>query len=216
MSDADQPLLTRLDVRGRVDLALPRPARGSTDDVREVVREIVETVRSRGDDALLEYTATFDGVELDSVRVPPADVAAALASQPDDLQNALAAAAEQITWFHETERRVGQTVSRNGVSIQGWQQPVDRAGCYVPGGRALYPSTVLMTAIPARVAGVPQVALCVPPDASGSVPSVTLAAAAAAGVDEVYRVGGAQAIAALAYGTESVTPVDVIVGPGNL
>lgn len=216
MSEPDQPLLTRLDVRGRADLALPRPARGSTEDVREAVREIVDAVRSGGDVAVLDYTARFDGVELDSVRVPPVAVAAALDAQPDDLREALAAAVEQITWFHQTERRSAHTVSRNGISIEGWQQPVDRAGCYVPGGRALYPSTVLMTAIPARVAGVPEVALCVPPDASGSVPSVTLAAAAAAGVDEVYRVGGAQAIAALAYGTESVAPVDVIVGPGNL
>jgi histidinol dehydrogenase len=94
--------------------------------------------------------------------------------------------------------------------------PVDRAGLYVPGGRASYPSTVLMTAIPARVAGVPEIALCVPPDPDGRVPAVTLAAAALAGVDEVYRVGGAQAIAALAYGTETIRPVDVIVGPGNM
>lgn len=216
MSDPDQPLLTRLDVRGRADLDLPRPARGSTDDVRDSVREIVASVRNRGDAALLEYTQAFDGVTLDSVLVPPDEVTSALSAQPDELRDALAAAAEQITWFHETQRRERHTVSRNGVSVDGWQQPVDRAGCYVPGGRALYPSTVLMTAIPARVAGVPQVALCVPPDSSGSVPAVTLAAAAAAGVDEVYRIGGAQAIAALAYGTESVKPVDVIVGPGNL
>jgi histidinol dehydrogenase len=94
--------------------------------------------------------------------------------------------------------------------------PVDRAGLYVPGGRATYPSTVLMTAIPARVAGVPEIALCVPPDRDGRVPQATLAAAALVGVDEVYRVGGAQAIAALAYGTETIRPVDVIVGPGNM
>jgi histidinol dehydrogenase len=216
MSDPDQPLLTRLDVRGQTSLELPRPERGTTDEVRDTVREIVAAVRRRGDAALVEYTQRFDGVALDSVRVPPDEVTAALAAQPEELRDALGAAAEQVTWFHETQRRDRHTVSRNGVSIEGWHQPVDRAGCYVPGGRAVYPSTVLMTAIPARVAGVPQVALCVPPDSSGSVPAVTLAAAAAAGVDEVYRVGGAQAIAALAYGTESVDPVDVIVGPGNL
>ncbi len=216
MSAADQPLLTRLDVRGRVDLDLPRPERGSTDDVRDAVREIVAEVRRRGDAALVEYTQRFDGVELDTVRVPADEVSGALAAQPEELRRALEAAAEQITWFHETQRRDRHTVQRGGVSIDEWQQPVDRAGCYVPGGRALYPSTVLMTAIPARVAGVPQVALCVPPDGTGAVPAVTLAAAAAAGVDEVYRIGGAQAIAALAYGTESVDAVDVIVGPGNL
>ena len=212
----DPSLLTRLDVRGRTVLDLPRPERGSTDEVRDTVREIVADVRQRGDAALLEYTRRFDRVELTSVRVPPAEAAEALAAQPEELRRALEAAAEQITWFHETQRRDRHRVERRGISIEGWFQPVDRAGCYVPGGRAVYPSTVLMTAIPARVAGVPEVALCVPPDASGSVPAVTLAAAAAAGVDEVYRIGGAQAIAALAYGTDSVDPVDVIVGPGNL
>ena len=216
MSEPDQPLLTRLDVRGRSGLDLPRPERGSTDDVRDAVREIVADVRIRGDAALVDLTRRFDRVELESIRVPTAEVSAALAAQPEELRSALEAAAEQITWFHETQRRGRHRVARRGVSIEGWSQPVDRAGCYVPGGRALYPSTVLMTAIPARVAGVPQVALCVPPDVSGSVPAVTLAAAGAAGVDEVYRIGGAQAIAALAYGTESVQPVDVIVGPGNL
>ena len=107
-------------------------------------------------------------------------------------------------------------VERNGVLLRELVVPVDRAGLYVPGGRATYPSTVLMTAIPARVAGVPEIALCVPPDPNGRVPAATLAAAALAGVDEVYRVGGAQAIAALAYGTETIRPVDVIVGPGNM
>ena len=105
---------------------------------------------------------------------------------------------------------------RDGIEVIGRKVPVDRAGCYVPGGRAIYPSTVLMTAIPARVAGVGQVALCVPPERTGSVPQATLAAAAIAGVDEVYAIGGAQAIGAMAYGTESIRPVDVIVGPGNV
>ena len=104
---------------------------------------------------------------------------------------------------------------RDGVELRELAVPVDRAGLYVPGGRAVYPSTVLMTAIPARIAGVAELVLCVPPGADGRVPTATLAAAALAGVDEVFRVGGAQAIAALAYGTETIRPVDVIVGPGN-
>jgi histidinol dehydrogenase len=105
---------------------------------------------------------------------------------------------------------------REGIVIRNLVRPVDRAGCYVPGGRAVYPSTVLMTAIPAQVAGVPEIALCVPPGPDGSVPQATLAAAALLGLEEVYRVGGAQAIAAMAFGTESIKPVDVIVGPGNV
>ena len=104
----------------------------------------------------------------------------------------------------------------DGIRVRELRRPVDRAGLYVPGGRASYPSTVLMTAVPARVAGVPELALCVPPDRTGSVPPEVLAAAALAGVDEVWRVGGAQAVAALAFGTESIRPVDVIVGPGNV
>ncbi|MBW3669803.1 MAG: histidinol dehydrogenase, partial [Actinobacteria bacterium] len=108
------------------------------------------------------------------------------------------------------------THPRDGVLVREIRIPVDRAGLYVPGGRALYPSTVLMTAIPARVAGVPELVLCVPPGPDGKVAPATLAAAALAGVDEVYRVGGAQAVAAMAYGTESIAPVDVIVGPGNI
>ncbi len=211
-----QSLLTRLDVRGRNELDLPQPDRGSTEDLRDATRAIVEAVRTGGDTAVLRYTLEFDGVELASMRVPPREVAEAFDAQPQEMQDALRAAVEQITWFQGTQVRPRHSVSRNGVVIDGWSQPVDRAGCYVPGGRALYPSTVLMTAIPARVAGVPEIALCVPPDRSGSVPVVTLAAAAAAGVDEVYRVGGAQAIAAMAYGTESIPAVDVIVGPGNL
>ncbi|HET9770318.1 MAG TPA: histidinol dehydrogenase, partial [Acidimicrobiia bacterium] len=103
-----------------------------------------------------------------------------------------------------------------GIVVRDLLRPVDRAGLYVPGGRATYPSTVLMTAVPARVAGVPETVLCVPPESDGRVPDVTLAAAAIAGVDEVYRVGGVQAIAAMAYGTETIRPVDVIVGPGNI
>jgi histidinol dehydrogenase len=132
------------------------------------------------------------------------------------LRLALEAARANIEAYHRSQLRAETVHARDGVTVRELRRPVDRAGCYVPGGRARYPSTVLMTAVPARVAGVPEIALCVPPQGDGHVPGVTLAAAALAGVDEVYRIGGAQAVAAMAYGTESVRPVDVIVGPGNV
>jgi histidinol dehydrogenase len=149
--------------------------------------------------------------------VPPADVKSALDEVPSELRAALELAAGRIDAYHRAQAAVPPPagLDRGGVSVTELVRPVDRAGVYVPGGRAAYPSTVLMTAIPARVAGVPEVALCVPPAADGRVPAATLAAAAIAGVDEVFRAGGAQAIAAMAYGTETIRPVDVVVGPGN-
>ncbi len=216
-------MLQRLDLRG-VDLGnstaqtralLPRPevaGEGPT----STVREIIAKVRAEGDAALRELTARFDGCDRPSARVAPDIVAAALDACPADLRAALEAAAAGIRAFHETQNVPAHTFRRDGLVVEGRHQPVDRAGLYVPGGRAVYPSTVLMTAIPARVAGVAEVVLCVPPAADGDVPQVTLAAAAVAGVDEVYAVGGAQAIAAMAYGTEAIRPVDVIAGPGNV
>src|SRR5690606_15025801 len=118
--------------------------------------------------------------------------------------------------YHRVQAGEEAVHRRGGIEVRDLHRPVDRAGLYVPGGRASYPSTVVMTAVPARVAGVPELALCVPPRADGSVADEVLAAAALAGVDEVYRVGGAQAIAAMAYGTESIPRVDVIAGPGNV
>ncbi len=126
------------------------------------------------------------------------------------------AARANIEWYHRAQLHDGAHVERDGMRIDELAVPVDRAGCYVPAGQVPLLSTVLMTAIPARVAGVPEVVLCCPPRADGTVAPEVLAAAALAGVDEVYRVGGAQAIAAMAYGTESIRPVDVIVGPGNV
>ncbi len=180
------------------------------------VREIIDAVRAEGDAALARYTEQFDGAVPSSWRVPPAEVGAARDCIEPSLRAALEAAAESIAEFHRGQASKEQTHNRQGITIRSWDQPVRRAGCYVPGGRAAYPSTVLMTALPARSAGVEQVALCVPPDSDGKVADVTLAAAAIAEVDEVYAVGGAQAVAAMAYGTESVGAVDVIVGPGNV
>ena len=211
-------MLTRLDLRGAgPDLAsrLPRPDMAGSLPV-EAVAGILADVRARGDAAVRECTERFDGVALDELRVPPAEVDMALAAIPPLLREALEEARASILEFHRHQVRDDARHERNGVVVRELRRPVDRAGLYVPGGRARYPSTVLMTAIPARVAGVPELVLCVPPGPDGRVAESTLAAAAIAGVDEVYRIGGAQAIAAMAYGTETIDPVDVICGPGNV
>lgn len=200
---------------GDIAACLPRPEPVSEGSVA-AVREIVEAVRADGDAALVRYTKEFDGDVPLSWRVPPTEVAAARNRIDPSLRAALEAAADSIAEFHRGQAAKEQSHIRQGITIRSWDQPVGRAGCYVPGGRAAYPSTVLMTALPARTAGVDQVVLCVPPGPEGRVADVTLAAAAIAGVDEVYAVGGAQAIAAMAYGTESIGAVDVIVGPGNV
>jgi histidinol dehydrogenase len=179
------------------------------------VRAVLAEVKQGGDAAVKALTERFDGVALDTLRVPPETLQAALASIPPTLRDALEAARAAIFDFQRSTLRADQRYDRDGVVIRDLRRPVDRAGLYVPGGRARYPSTVLMSAIPAKVAGVPHVVLCAPPGQDGAVNAPTLAAAALAGVDEVYRIGGAQAIAAMAYGTESIDPVDVIVGPGN-
>lgn len=211
-------MLNRLDLRGAgLDLRgrLPRPAQAAEGPLA-AVKEILAAVRERGDEAVLELTERFDGVRPASLRVAPEAIVAALEGIDPELRTALEVAATGIRDFHQHQVVGDHTYERDGIVVEGRKVPVDRAGCYVPGGRAIYPSTVLMTAVPAKVAGVPEVVLCVPPDATGAVPQVTLAAAAIAGVDEVYAVGGAQAVGAMAYGTESVRPVDVIVGPGNV
>lgn len=211
-------MLNRLDLRGAGnDLRgkLPRPAQATEGPVA-AVKEILADVAARGDDAVRDLTERFDGVRPTELRVAPEAITAALQGLDPELRAALQAAADGIRDFNEAHLATDHTYERDGIVVRGRKVPVDRAGCYVPGGRAIYPSTVLMTAIAAKVAGVPEVVLCVPPDATGSVPAVTLAAAAIAGVDEVYGIGGAQAIGAMAYGTESVRPVDVIVGPGNV
>ncbi len=212
-----ESMLTRLDLRGVADPAagLPRPERADP-DVLASVRSTIEAVRERGDAAVLELTARFDGVELTATRVPVEDIAAALRDQPIDVREALELAANRIRAHHEAQLRPPVVHDTGGVHIRSYSRPVERVGCYVPGGRAAYPSTLLMTTVPALVAGVGEVVVCVPPDRdTGGVAPVTLAAAAVAGVDEVYAVGGAQAVAAMAYGTESIAPVDVICGPGN-
>lgn len=211
-------MLSRLDLRGCTDIpgALARPP--TDDDVAALasVREILVAVRARGDDAVRKLTEQFDGCRLADARVPAGDLRAALEHIPADLRTALEVAATHIREYHALQLAAPEpALDRDGVSIRDVAVPVARAGLYVPGGRATYPSTVLMTAIPAQLAGVPELVLCVPPDADGRVPQPTLAAAALVGITDVHRIGGAQAIAALAFGTETLRPVDVIVGPGN-
>jgi histidinol dehydrogenase len=179
------------------------------------VRALLVEVREHGDRAVRGFAERFDGVVLDDLRVPPAEVAAALDEIPADLREALEAAHDNIAAYHRAQ--VGpELVHHNGaVEVRELVRPVDRAGCYVPNALAPLVSTALMTLVPAKVAGVPEVVLVSPARPDGRVPTGILAAAALAGADEVYRIGGPAAIGALAYGTESIRPVDVIVGPGS-
>lgn len=198
----------------------PRGAAGAAPmAVRETVAGILAAVAERGDAALCELTARLDGVAVgpDRLRVPDEAVAAATAEVPAATQAALEAAAGRVRAYHQRQlaARNPAGFSADGIEVAERHVPVEAAGIYVPGGRAAYPSSVLMTVIPARVAGVRRVALCTPPGPAGVPPAVTLAAASLAGADEVYALGGAQAVAALAYGTATVPPVDVIAGPGN-
>ena len=183
---------------------------------RAAVAEICTRVAAEGDDAVRELGMRFDGwspAKNESFQVEPAELAAAAGRLAAPDRSALEFAAERIRDFHSRQM---QTATSGSPGLELRTRPVRRAGLYAPGGRAPYPSTVLMTAIPARVAGVPEVVLATPPRADGSVPAAILAAAHIAGVDTVYRIGGAQAIAAFAYGTVSIPRVDVVAGPGNI
>lgn len=195
-------------------LDLPRPDLGAEGPVADV-RAIIDEVRRRGDAAVREFTERFDNVVIEELRVDAREVEQACGAIPKDLLSALTEARDAIDAFYRHQAEAVGLYHRGGIEVRHLLLPVDRAGVYAPGGRAKYPSSVLMTAVPARVAGVGAIACCVPPSPDGSLPVEVLAAASLAGVDEVYRVGGAQAIAAMAYGTESIAKVDVIVGPGS-
>jgi histidinol dehydrogenase len=187
-----------------------------TVNVEAIVAEIIANVRAEGDAALFEYCEKFDKVRLDSLRVTEQEIDTAFAEVPADFLRILRTAAENIRRFHEKQKRNSFILNEQQGIVMGQKvTPVDRAGLYVPGGTAAYPSTVLMDAIPAKIAGVPEVVMVTPPGKDGRIPAVILAAAKIAGVDQIFKLGGAQAIAALAYGTESVPKVDKIVGPGN-
>ncbi|MCS6777487.1 MAG: histidinol dehydrogenase [Chloroherpetonaceae bacterium] len=181
-----------------------------------IVRDIIADVRARGDAALLELSRRFDAPNLTALEVPRTLWLEAEAQIPTELREAVLTAAGNITQFHEKQKRTGWMDTRSGCIVGQLVRPLDRVGVYAPGGTAVYPSTVLMTAVPARVAGVPEIVLCTPARHDGTVHPLVLYAAQVAGVQRVFAVGGAQAIAALAFGTQTIPAVDKIVGPGNI
>ncbi len=185
-------------------------------DIESIVSEIIENVKKTGDKALFEYAEKFDKVSLSDLEVSKEEMEEAVSKVEPRFIKVLEKAATNIRKFHEKQVRNGFIINdENGIVTGQKVIPVDRAGLYVPGGTATYPSTVLMDAIPAKIAGVKEVVIVTPPNREGKVTPVILAAAKVAGVDRIFKVGGAQAVAALAYGTESIPKVDKIVGPGN-
>lgn len=185
-------------------------------DVESIVSEIIANVRENGDKALFEYTKKFDKAELSSLSVTQEEIDEALKSVEPEFIEILKEAKENIELFHKKQLREGFEIKKeNGVIMGQKITPVDRAGLYVPGGTAAYPSTVLMDSIPAKIAGCKEVVMVTPPASDCKINPAILAAASVAGVDKIFKVGGAQAIAALAYSTETIPNVDKIVGPGN-
>lgn len=192
---------------------------GDVESLEKAVREIVTTVRSKRDRALIDYTTQFDRqvLEPEQLRVSGSELDAAYQQISQDLLHAIQTACQKIEAFHR--QRIPKSwvqFNEDDVVLGKRYTPVDRAGLYIPGGRAAYPSTVLMNAIPAKVAQVPRIVMVTPPGEAGKINPAVLVAAQEAGIEEIYRVGGAQAIAALAYGTETIPKVDVITGPGNI
>lgn len=216
-------MLALIDLRKqpeRISEAIARPE-ARLAEARAAVDEILAAVRADGDAALCRLTECFDGVTLapDQLAVDPSDLLVAWQACPPDLRDALERAAARIRSYNASCNEAvlrKHTFVADGVDVTERAIPVRRVGIYVPGGRAAYPSTVLMCAIPAQVAGAAEIVLCVPPGPNGDLPVTTAAAAHLVGLREVYRVGGAQAIAALAFGTETIRPVDMVVGPGNI
>ncbi len=185
-------------------------------DVQSIVTEIIANVRQNGDKALYTYCEKFDKAKLSSLQVTPEEIREAAEAVGEEFLEILRKAAANIRKFHQKQVRNSFIINDEDGILMGQKIiPVDRAGLYVPGGTAAYPSTVLMDSIPAKIAGVPEVVMVTPPNAEGKINPYILAAAYVAGVDKIFKVGGAQAIAALAYGTESIPRVDKIVGPGN-
>jgi histidinol dehydrogenase len=212
-------MVERLDARRRPPseavAELRRPGGFLSAKVRDAARRIVEDVRERGDEALLEHTERFDGVRPDQIRVPGDEIERARASLPADLEDSFLTALENVRAFHEREMDRSWETNRNGATVGQRVRPLRRAGIYVPGGHGAYPSTLMMAAVPARVARVREICVCAPPGPDGRVSHWVLAVAGLLGLGEIYAVGGAQAIGAMTYGPESVRAVDKVVGPGN-
>jgi histidinol dehydrogenase len=213
------PLVKLLDARdadpGEIVAQLRRPGGFLSEKVRDAARRIVADVRDRGDEALLEYTERFDEVRPDPIRVPLEEIEKARTALGGDVEESFQVAMENVSFFHKREMDRSWETSRNGATAGQRVRPLKRAGIYVPGGHGAYPSTLVMAVVPAQVAGVGEIAVCAPPGPDGRVSYHVLAVAGLLGLDEVYAVGGAQAIGAMAYGTESIPHVNKIVGPGN-
>ncbi len=206
---------SRLDARERA-AALERPVQQSRAEVAEVVQAIIAAVRARGDEALREYTRRFDGVELRDVQVGAAEFAAAHGALGAAERTALERAIENVERFHRTQSLESVSIETSpGVRCERIFRPIGAVGLYVPAGSAPLPSAVVMLAVPARIAGCPRRVLCTPPDRTGQAHPAVLLAAQLCGIEQVFKVGGAQAIAALAYGTETLPKVEKIFGPGN-
>lgn len=187
-----------------------------TVNVEAVVSDIIANVRAKGDAAVLDYNAKFDGCQLETLLVSQQEIEEATASVEPKFLSILEQAAENIRAFHARQVRNSFVLAEKpGIVLGQKVTPIEKVGVYVPGGTAAYPSTVLMDTIPAKIAGCPQIVMVTPPGKDGKINPVILAAAKIAGVDQIFKVGGAQAVAALAYGTESIPKVDKIVGPGN-
>jgi histidinol dehydrogenase len=198
-------------------VSLKRSIESGTSEQVNVVKEIISAIRTRGDEALREYTEKFDRVRLSSFSVTEKEIEAAYEQVDERFLSIVREAAENICSFHEKQLRPSwMTTEENGTVLGQKITPLDSVGVYVPGGTAAYPSSVLMNVLPAKVAGVKRIVMVSPPDDQGHLPAAVLVAAKEAGVEEIYKVGGAQAIAALAYGTESISSVDKITGPGNI
>lgn len=194
-----------------------RDVENGTDTQRAAVLDILAQVKQNGDQAVLDYTARFDGIMLDSMRVSEAEFAEAQQNISPEVREAIEAAAVNIRDYHSRQMRQSwMTTKESGTMLGQLIRPLQRVGLYVPGGTAAYPSSVLMNAIPAQVAGVEEIEIVTPPGKDGKINPGVLVAAQTLGVTEIYKVGGAQAIAALTYGTETIKSVDKIVGPGNI
>ncbi|MDQ0857314.1 histidinol dehydrogenase [Bacillus sp. V2I10] len=197
--------------------SLKRSIDSGTEAQREAVKNIIGDVKKKGDASLFAYAEKFDSVRLSSLRVSEAEVEAAYQELDPDLVEIIREAAENIRFFHEKQKRESWiTYKEDGTMLGQKITPLDAVGVYVPGGTAAYPSSVLMNVIPALTAGVKRIVLISPPNRKGTLPAGVLVAAKELGIEEIYKSGGAQAVAALAYGTETIRPVDKIVGPGNI
>jgi histidinol dehydrogenase len=194
---------------------LRRPGGFLSAGVRDIARGIVTDVRQGGDAALLKYTEKFNGMRPEPIRVPQDEILAAMSALDPEVKASFRVAIENVRVFHEREMDSSWKIEREGATVGQRVRPLQRVGLYVPGGHGAYPSTLIMAAVPAQVAGVGEFCVCVPPGPDGRVSTPVLAVAGLLGLEEVYRVGGAQAVGAMAFGTESIAPVVKIVGPGN-